>query len=225
MVPPGEIIKEGQPMKLYNYFRSSASYRVRIVAALKGLDYEYASVNLMKRESHTPEYLKLNPQGVVPSLEDNGKILTQSLAICEYLEETHPQPPVLPRDPAGRARVRALALAVACEIHPLAGGRPQSYIGSHFNASDEQRAEWSRHWMNQGFAAIETMLASSPEIGRFCHGDTPTIADAFLVPQAYNALRMGIDLSRFPTIQRIYEACAKVEAFQRAQPERQPDAA
>lgn len=211
-------------MKLYNFFRSSASYRVRIAASIKGLSYDYVSVNLMKRESHTPDYLALNPQGVVPTLEDDGKTLTQSLAICEYLEETHPNPPLLPRDPAGRARVRALALAVACEIHPLAGGRGQAYIGKVLNASEEQRAAWARHWMTEGFTAIEAMLANSKETGRFCHGDTPTIADAFLVPQVYNAKNAGVDISKFPTIQRICAECAKVEAIERARPERQPDA-
>lgn len=133
-------------MKLYNYFRSSASYRVRIVAGLKGLSPEYASINLTRGESRTPAYEALNPQGRVPALEDNGRMLTQSLAICEYLEETHPNPPLLPRDPAGRARVRAIALAVACEIHPIGGGRAQAYLGRVLKASEDQRAEWGRHY-------------------------------------------------------------------------------
>lgn len=211
-------------MKLYNYFRSSASYRVRIVAAIKGLDYDYASIDLARGESRSPSYEALNPLGRVPSLEDNGKLITQSLAICEYLEETHPNPPVLPRDPWGRARVRALALAVACEIHPIGGGRAQAYLAKLTNATDVQRAEWSRHWMEEGFGAIEAMLANASETGRFCHGDTPTIADAFLVPQVYNARLAKVDLTRFPTIQRIFDECNKVEAFDRARPERQPDA-
>jgi len=212
-------------MKLFNYSRSSASFRVRIAAGLKGLGYDYASIDLMKGESRSPSYEALNPLGRVPSLEDNGRVLTQSLAICEYLEETHPNPPLLPRDPAGRARVRALALAVACEIHPIGGGRAQAYLARAFNASPEQRAEWNRHWIVEGFQAIEKMLAGSGETGRFCHGDTPTLADAFLVPQVYNALLARVDLSPFPTIQRIYDECLKLDAFDRARPERQPDAA
>ncbi|HKV56037.1 MAG TPA: maleylacetoacetate isomerase [Candidatus Binataceae bacterium] len=211
-------------MKLYNFSRSSASYRVRIVANLKGLPYDYASVNLMRGESRAAAYEALNPQGRVPSLEDNGQLIPQSLAICEYLEETHPNPPVLPRDPFGRARVRALALAVACEIHPTGGGRAQSYLKTLLNADADKRAEWARHWMSEGFREIETMLANSGETGRFCHGDTPTIADAFLVPQVYNAERAGVDMSAFPTIRRIYDECNKVEAFAKAAPERQPDA-
>jgi maleylacetoacetate isomerase len=212
-------------MKLYNYGRSSASFRVRIAASLKGLSYEYVSINLMKGESRAPSYEALNPLGRVPSLEDNGRVLTQSLAICEYLEETHPNPPLLPRDPAGRARVRALALAVACEIHPIGGGRAQSYLAKAFNASPEQRAEWNRHWIVEGFQAIEKMLTGSGETGRFCHGDTPTLADAFLVPQVYNAQLARVDMTPFPTIRRIYDECLKVEAIDRARPERQPDAA
>jgi len=138
-------------MKLYNFNRSSASYRVRIAASLKGLSYDYVSINLMKGETRTPAYRALNPQGVVPTLEENGHLLTQSLAICEYLEETHPTPPILPKDPFGRARVRALALAVACEIHTVGGGRAQNMLATMFNATDEQRAQWFRHWCIEGF--------------------------------------------------------------------------
>jgi maleylacetoacetate isomerase len=211
-------------MKLYNYFRSSASYRVRIAANLKGVAYDYASINLTHGESRTPAYEALNPQGRIPALEVDGRVLTQSLAICEYLEETHPNPPLLPRDPVGRARVRALALAVACEIHPISGGRAQSYIGKVLGASEAQRADWPRHWMTEGLEAIEAMLASSTETGRFCHGDTPTLADVFIVPQVYNAERSGVDMALFPTIRRICEECGKLDAFERARPERQPDA-
>jgi maleylacetoacetate isomerase len=211
-------------MKLYNYFRSSASYRVRIVANLKNLDYEYVSINLARGESRSASYQGLNPQGRVPALESNGVLITQSLAICEYLEETFPSPPVLPPDPAGRARVRALALAVACEIHPIGGGRAQSFLAKMLNASDAQRAEWSRHWIDEGFHAIEEMLANPPLAGRFCHGDSPTIADAFLIPQVYNAMLAKMDLAAFPLIRRIYDECMKTEAFDRARPERQPDA-
>jgi maleylacetoacetate isomerase len=212
-------------MKLYNYYRSSASFRVRIVANLKNLDYEYASVNLARGESRSASYQGLNPQGRVPALEHNGVLITQSLAICEYMEETWPNPPALPRDAAGRARVRALALAVACEIHPIGGGRAQSFIGKMFQASDAQRAEWSLHWMNEGFREIEEMLAKSPRTRRFCHGDSPTLADAFLVPQVYNAKLLKMDFAAFPTIHRINDECMKLEAFERARPERQPDAA
>jgi maleylacetoacetate isomerase len=211
-------------MKLYNYFRSSASYRVRIAANLKGLSYEYVSINLMRGESRASSYEALNPQGRVPTLEEDGKLIPQSLAICEYLEETHPNPPLLPGDPFGRARVRALALAVACEIHPVSGGRPQSYLARVFKASEEQRVEWMRHWMSEGFRAIETMLAGAEQTGRFCHGDTPTLADAFLVPQVYNAKLAHVDMTPFPTIQRICDECAKLDAFERARPEKQPDA-
>lgn len=150
--------------------------------------------------------------------KNNGRLITQSLAICEYLDETHPNPPIMPRDAAGRARVRALA--VACEIHPVVG-KGQNYLASVLKASEEQRAEWVGHFTTVGFKAIDTMLANSKETGRCCHGDTPTIADAFLVPQVYNAQRAGIDLALFPTIRRIYEECNKNEAFQKAQPERQ----
>lgn len=210
-------------MKLYNFCRSSASFRVRIVASIKGLSYEYIPINLMKGESRAASYQSLNPQGRVPTLEEEGHLLTQSLAICEYLEETHPNPPVLPRDPFGRARVRAIALAVACEIHPISGGRAQGYIGSVLNATNEQKAEWQRYWMNEGFKAIEAMLTGSKETGRFCHGDSLTLADAFLLPQVYNAPRAGVDMSQYPTIKRICDECLKVEAVDRARPERQPD--
>ena len=212
-------------MKLYNYFRSSASYRVRIVAALKNLEYEYVSINLARGESRSSSYEGLNPQGRVPALEHNGVLITQSLAICEYLEETWPTPPVLPPDPAGRARVRALALAVACEIHPVGGGRAQNVLGEMFNASNAQRAEWSRRWITDGFRAIEETLGKSPQTGRFCHGDSPTIADAFLVPQVYTAILAKVDMAAFPIINRIYQECMRTDAFDRARPERQPDAA
>jgi maleylpyruvate isomerase len=211
-------------MKLYNFSRSSASFRVRIVANFKGIAYEYVSVNLIKGESRTLAYEALNPQGKVPSLEDDGHLITQSLAICEYLEEKHPSPPLLPRDPAGRARVRSLALAVACEIHPVGGGRAQGYLASLLKANKEQCAEWGRHWIAEGFGAIEKLLAGSAQTGSFCHGETPTLADAFVVPQVYNAMLTKVDMTQFPTIRRIYESCLKLEAFDRALPEHQPDA-
>lgn len=212
-------------MKLYNFHRSSASYRARIALNLKGLAYEYVPVNLMRGESRLPDYERLNPQGIVPTLEDDGRFIRQSMAICEYLEETHPTPALLPRDPAGRARVRAIALAVACEIHPVSGGRAQNQLAAMFKASPEQRSEWMRHFIVVGFGAIERMLADPKEVGRFCHGDTPTLADVFLVPQVYNAELAKLDLAPFATIRRIYAACNKLEAFARARPESQPDAA
>ena len=212
-------------MRLYNFSRSSASYRVRIVANLKGITYDYVSVNLVRGESHEPAYVKVNPQGRVPTLEDNGRLIPQSMAICEYLEETHPHPSIFPTDPFGRARVRALALMVACEIHPTGGGRAQSYLTKLMNADANQRAEWGRHWMSEGFREIEALLTASAATGSFCHGDTPTLADAFLIPQVYNAERAGVDLAAFPTIRRIYQECNKLEAFAKASPEGQPDAA
>ncbi|HVN88740.1 MAG TPA: maleylacetoacetate isomerase [Candidatus Binataceae bacterium] len=211
-------------MKLHNFHRSSAAYRVRILMNLKGLSYDYASVNLMRGESRQPAYEAINPQGIVPTLEDDGHLITQSMAICEYLEEKYPNPPVLPRDLFGRARVRGLALAVACEIHAAGGGRPQRLIGETFNATPEQRTEWMCHFIRVGFTAIETMLAGSKDTGRFCHGDTPTLADAFLVPQVYNARMAKVDLSPYPTIQRICANCDELEAFAKARPEVQPDA-
>jgi maleylacetoacetate isomerase len=211
-------------MKLYNFHRSSASYRVRIVANVKGIEYDYVPIDLAHGGSRAASFEALNPQGRVPALEENGKLVGQSLAICEYLEETHPNPPMLPSDPLGRARVRALALAVACEIHPIGGGRAQSYLAKEFKASDEQRAQWSRHWMVEGFHAIEVMLAGSKDTGRFSHGNSPTIADAFLVPQVYNARLAKVEMAEFPTILRICDECDRVEAFERARPERQPDA-
>jgi maleylacetoacetate isomerase len=211
-------------MRLYNFSRSSASYRVRIVANLKGITYDYASVNLMRGESRQPSYETLNPQGRVPALEDNGRLIPQSMAICEYLEETHPHPSIFPTDPFGRARVRALALIVACEIHPTAGGRAQNFLGTLLNADAKQRAEWGRHWMSEGFREIEAMLTRSADTGSFCHGDSPTMADAFLIPQVYNAERAGVALASFPIVRRIYEECNKLEAFSKAAPERQPDA-
>ena len=212
-------------MKLHGYYRSSASYRVRIALNLKGLPYEYVSVNLVRSESAGPEYRKLNPQAIVPTLEDEGALITQSLAICEYLEERWPTPALLPRDPAERGRVRALALAVACEIHPLANRRVQLYIGERFKADENVLGEWARHWISFSFAAIEQMLAGSRATGRFCHGDSPTFADCFLVPQVYNANRVKLDMAPYPTIRRINEECLKVGAFDAARPERQPDAA
>jgi maleylacetoacetate isomerase len=211
-------------VKLYGYWRSSASYRARIALNLKGLAWEYAPVNLLRGESAGAEYRKLSPQAIIPTLEDNGLVIPQSLAICEYLEERYPNPPLLPRDPGGRARVRAIALAVACEIHPLANRRVQQYLGERFHLGEDELGEWSRHWIALTFGAIEQMLADSPLTGRFCHGDSPTVADCFLVPQVYNANRVKLDLAPYPTIRRVNEECLKLKEFDAARPERQPDA-
>lgn len=212
-------------MKLYGYFRSSAAYRVRIALNLKGLAYEQVAVNLADGEQRGVDNLARNPQGLVPVLEtDDGTRLTQSLAICEYLDERYPEPPLLPADAAERARVRALAQAIACEIHPLNNLKVLKYLTGELGVSDEARLGWYRHWISEGFDALETRLADSPATGAFCHGDTPTLADACLVPQVFNARRFDCDLSAYPTIRRIAERCATLDAFQRAAPTAQPDA-
>jgi maleylpyruvate isomerase len=210
-------------MKLYGFFRSSASYRARIALNLKGLKYEYASVNLLKDETLGAEYRRLNPQAIVPVLEDKGVIVAQSMAVCEYLEERFPAPPILPPDPAGRARVRAIALNIACEIHPLNNRRTQVYLGEQLKLSEQRVGEWCRHWIALNFAALEAMMASGAS-GRFCHGDTPTMADIFLVPQIFNAGRVNLDMGPYPALGRINEECLKLEAFAAAHPSRQPDA-
>ena len=211
-------------MKLYGYFRSSAAYRVRIALNLKGVDAEQASVHLRKGEQKQPPFAAINPQKFVPVLVDGEVSLTQSLAIIEYLEETHPQPPLLPADPAGRARVRALALAVACDIHPLNNLRVLNYLKAPLGHDEETRNAWYRHWVAEGFAALEAMLAGDPATGRFCHADTPTLADVCLVPQVANAERFDCDLAPYPTVRRIAEAARALPAFAAAAPEKQPDA-
>jgi maleylacetoacetate isomerase len=211
-------------MKLYNYFRSSAAYRVRIALALKGLSYDYLSVHLAKGNQYLPEFTAINPQNVVPVLEEEGRRLYQSLAIIEYLDETHPAPPLLPADPLQRCRVRSLALAIACEIHPLNNTRVLGYLTAKLGLAEEQKLEWYHHWVKTGFAALEKRLHGEPETGRFCHGDAPGFADCVLVPQMANARRFKVDLAAFPTIVRINDECLKLEAFQKAAPERQPDA-
>jgi maleylacetoacetate isomerase len=210
-------------MKLYSFFRSSASYRVRIALALKGLPYEYEAVNL-RGDQNGPAYRGLNPQGLVPALEDRGQILTQSLAIIEYLDELYPDPPLLPDTPAGRARVRALALAVACDIHPLNNLKVLNYISGPMGQSEDGKLAWYRHWIAEGLSALETMLHHHPATGRFCQGDRPGLADICLVPQLYNARRYQCDLEPYPTLCQIDAACAALPAFERARPEKQPDA-
>lgn len=209
-------------MKLYSYFRSSAAYRVRIALALKGLAHEQVPVELREGEQRRPEFRAVNPQGLVPALEVGGQLLTQSLAIIEYLEETHPQPALLPNDPAGRARVRALALAIACDLHPLNNLRVLNHLRGVLGQTDEQISAWYCHWIGVTLSALEPMVAVGA--GRFCHGDMPGMADILLVPQLYNARRFGCDLAEYPTLVRIDETCRALPEFIRAAPENQPDA-
>lgn len=211
-------------MKLHGYFRSSAAFRVRIALNLKNLPYEQTSVHLRRGEQLAPGFLKLNPQGLVPTLEDVPHLLTQSLAITEYLDETHPEPPFLPKAPAERARVRALALAVSCDIHPINNLRVLLYLKRTLKVSDEQHDAWYRHWIHEGFKGLEGLLKSGGT-GRFCHGNTPGLADICLVPQVFNAQRFlsDADLAVYPTIMRIFGECMKLPAFDKAQPDKQPD--
>lgn len=211
-------------MKLYNYFRSSAAYRVRIALALKGLSFDYVSIHLAKGEQYSPEFAAINPQSLVPVLELEGERLYQSLAIIEYLDEIHPAPPLLPKSPLERARVRSLALITACEIHPLNNPRVLNYLTGKFAISEEQKLDWYHHWVKTGFTALEQRLATNAHTGRYCHGDTPGFADCVLVPQVANARRFKADLGAFPTILRINDECLNLEAFQRAAPQNQPDA-
>jgi maleylacetoacetate isomerase len=212
-------------MKLHGYFRSSAAFRTRIALNLKGLRYEHIPHHMRKNEQRAPAYLKINPMGLVPALEDGPTVIAQSLAIIEYLDETHPNPPLLPKSPAERGRVRSLALTIACDIHPLNNTRVLAYLKNVLKASDAQHDEWYRHWILEGFRGIEGMLKTGGT-GRFCHGDQPTIADVLLVPQVFNAKRFLDDaaLAAFPTIMRIFAECMKLEAFDEAQPSKQPDA-
>ena len=214
-------------MKLYSYFRSSASFRVRIAPALKGLPYDYMPVHLIKAggQQFSPEYKALNPASLVPALQEaDGSVLTQSLAIIEYLEETRPEPPLLPKDAAGRARVRALALSIACEIHPLNNLRVLAYLTKTLGVSEEQKNAWYRYWVETGLETVETMLVSDARTGRHCHGDVPTMADVLLVPQIFNAQRFNCRLDHVPTVMRIHEYCLTLPAFAGSVPAEQPDA-
>ena len=213
-------------LQLYTYVRSSAAYRVRIALNLKGLPYEAIPVHLLRGggEQHGPAFADRSPARLVPVLQQGGAALTQSLAIVEYLEEAHPSPPLLPRGAFERARVRELALAIACDIHPLNNLRVLRYLEASLGVPAEGRSEWSRHWIELGFAAVERMLAASGAAGDFCYGEAPTLADCVLVPQALNALRAQCPLERYPAIRRIYEHCTRLPAFERAAPAAQPDA-
>ena len=209
-------------MELYNYFRSSASYRVRIALAIKGLEYDYKSVHLAKNEQFQESFAAVSAARLVPLLRDGDAVLTQSLAIIEYLDETHPEPPLLPADARGRARVRALAYDVACEIHPLNNLRVLRYLTRDLKLSEDDKNRWYRHWVETGLEAIERQLAAAPST--YCHGETPTLADCALVPQIFNAKRFDCRLEHVPQVMRVFDACMKLPAFERTRPEACPDA-
>jgi maleylacetoacetate isomerase len=212
------------PMQLYNYFRSSASYRVRIALALKGLDYDYMPVQLARNEQFNESYAALSAARLVPLLKDGDRVVTQSLAIIEYLDELHPQPPLLPGDALARARIRSIALDVACEIHPLNNLRVLRYLVKDMKLPDEDKNRWYKHWVETGLEAVEQQLARHPATGRFCQGDAPTLADCVLVPQIHNAQRMDCRLDHVPTVMRIFDACMALPAFANTQPSACPDA-
>jgi maleylpyruvate isomerase len=210
-------------MILYDYFRSSAAYRVRIALNLKGLAATGRSIHLRKGEQRAKDYLEVNPQGLVPTLVVDGARLTQSLAIIEYLEEKHPSPPLLPKNAEDRAWVRAIALAIACDIHPLNNTRVLKYLERELQVDEAHRDDWYRHWVRQGFEAIESQLAARGT-GAFCFGDAPTLADVCLVPQVANAGRVKLPMEPYPRIRAVNSACLALPAFDRARPEVHPDA-
>ena len=211
-------------MKLYSYFRSSASYRVRIALALKGLSCELLTVHLVRNEQLADAFAALSPSRLVPLLVDDDQLIAQSMAIIEYLDETHPEPSLLPGDAADRARIRALAQDMACEIHPLNNLRVLRYLVHELHVSEDDKNRWYRHWVETGLEVVERQLAGSHATGRFCHGDTPTLADCVLVPQIHNAQRMACRLDHVPTVMRVFESCMALDAFAKTQPSACPDA-
>jgi len=210
--------------KLHGYFRSSAAFRVRIALNLKGIPYQTVPHHLRKNEQRAPAYLALNPQGLVPSLEIDGRVLVQSLAIIEYLEETVPSPRLLPEDAGARARVRALAQVVACDIHPIDNLRVLRYLRREMKQDEAAVRAWYNHWIAEGLGALEPMLREEAGTGRFCHGDTPSLADICLFPQVVNSQNFQLDLSPFATVERIYNEALQLPAFERALPQNQSDA-
>jgi maleylacetoacetate isomerase len=210
-------------MQLYGYFRSSAAFRLRIALNLKQLEYENAFIHLRRGDQGQAAFRGVNPQGLVPALDIDGQTLIQSLAIIEYLDETHPEPPLLPPDPAGRARVRALAAIVACDIHPINNLRVLRYLQKPLGHDHAAIESWYNHWIVEGFDPLEKLLADDDRTGGFCHGDRPGLADIALVPQVVNAERYRLDLGPYPTINRIFETCMMLDAFAAAHPQRQPD--
>lgn len=212
------------PVTLHGYYRSSASFRVRIALNLKGLVYRTVSHHLRRGEQNLPDYRRINPQGLVPAVEIDGRIFTQSLAILEYLDETRPEPPLLPESAAGRARVRALAQIIACDVHPIDNLRVLTYLRGPLAQPDDAVARWYNHWISEGFHALEAALSTSAETGRLCHGDTVSLADICLVPQVVNAKTYALDLSPFPTVKRIADAALSLPAFEHALPANQEDA-
>lgn len=209
-------------MKLYSFFNSSTSFRVRIALALKGLPYDYAAINLRSGEQGGDTYRSLSPAGIVPLLQDGDVSLTQSLAIIDYLDRLHPEPRLVPDDLLARARVLEIAQTIACEIHPINNLRVLKYLTSKLGVSEEDKTGWYKHWVAEGLAAVERLLARQPS-GLYCVGDAPTLADCCLVPQVANALRMGCDLSPYPRVLAVHEHCMRQSAFIEAEPQRQPD--
>ena len=211
-------------MELYNYFRSSASYRVRIALALKGLDYDYKPVHLAKNEQFNESYAAVSASRLVPLLKDGDHAVSQSLAIIEYLDETHPQPPLLPGSALERAYVRALAQDIACEIHPLNNLRVLRYLVKDLGVSEDNKTRWYQHWVESGLSVVEQRLLREGRSGRFCLGDTPTLADCVLVPQVFNARRFECRLDHVPTVLKVVDDCMQLDAFAKTQPSQCPDA-